>query len=584
MIALAGLALAGDLVGDVVGAEGGGVAEVIVVAYDLRLNYGDDTTGEGGNFRIAGLPAGRYRVRALAPDEDPHVDRFAGDTWDFCSSPLLTVEDTGDTSAGTVTLPLGGSLSGRVTDAAGAPVAGGYVVGVGASERTALVSRIVTTDDDGRYVVPGLDADPGEPEPYLLYFAPEGWPGQFLGPAYEEEDATALEVALGEPTAAPDAALLDGVSLAGTLTDDAGEPVAGAVVYAYASGQVLDTLSDADGAYVADGLPPGDALVWASADGLATTYWPGADRPTDDRVDANEEGLLVEGVDLAMPVESRLTLDFAGDGDLSEVSVLLYNTDYTVGRGGGLNADGVFRIDGLHDGDYTLYVFGDDGGFVRDWLRDDAGNIATVRVAGDTVVERTLSPGGRLEGRVVDDTGAPVYGAAVYAFATESDESSSTTTDHDGRWAIGGLFEGRWTVRASYVHYCPSDPGYVTKWWDDALVEEAAGYRDVDLGETVDGVDFTLPRDDDHDTMGDAWEAEHGLDPERDDAADDADGDGYTNVEEWLAGTDPTDVTVEEKCGCGGGKAAWLLPVALLQARRRRSAHTGAPRAIALRW
>ena len=49
-----------------------------------------------------------------------------------------------------------------------------------------------------------------------------------------------------------------------------------------------------------------------------------------------------------------------------------------------------------------------------------------------------------------------------------------------------------------------------------------------------------VPADADHDGMPDAWEKEHGLDPAQ--AADnrlDADGDGYTNVEEYLNGTNP---------------------------------------------
>ncbi len=50
--------------------------------------------------------------------------------------------------------------------------------------------------------------------------------------------------------------------------------------------------------------------------------------------------------------------------------------------------------------------------------------------------------------------------------------------------------------------------------------------------------------DQDADGMPDDWETEHGLDPgDPADADQDLDGDGFTNLEEFRAGTDPTDET-----------------------------------------
>ncbi|MBA7582573.1 hypothetical protein ES708_24504 [subsurface metagenome] len=47
-------------------------------------------------------------------------------------------------------------------------------------------------------------------------------------------------------------------------------------------------------------------------------------------------------------------------------------------------------------------------------------------------------------------------------------------------------------------------------------------------------------RDTDGNGMPDDWEIYYGLDPYRDDANEDPDGDGLTNLEEFLAGTDPS--------------------------------------------
>ncbi len=65
----------------------------------------------------------------------------------------------------------------------------------------------------------------------------------------------------------------------------------------------------------------------------------------------------------------------------------------------------------------------------------------------------------------------------------------------------------------------------------------------------VRALDPSIPPDSDHDGMSDEWEIHHGLDPLDDGTENqnmgsrgDPDGDGYSNAEEWLNGTDPRDV------------------------------------------
>lgn len=58
----------------------------------------------------------------------------------------------------------------------------------------------------------------------------------------------------------------------------------------------------------------------------------------------------------------------------------------------------------------------------------------------------------------------------------------------------------------------------------------------------ADGIPDVADPDDDNDSMPDAWEVAHGFNPlDPSDASQDADGDGFTNLEECQAGTDPND-------------------------------------------
>ena len=62
-----------------------------------------------------------------------------------------------------------------------------------------------------------------------------------------------------------------------------------------------------------------------------------------------------------------------------------------------------------------------------------------------------------------------------------------------------------------------------------------------DVGGYPDYASATPPADTDHDAMPDSWEKRHGFNPnDASDGPKDRDGDGYTNVEEFLNETDPT--------------------------------------------
>jgi hypothetical protein len=71
----------------------------------------------------------------------------------------------------------------------------------------------------------------------------------------------------------------------------------------------------------------------------------------------------------------------------------------------------------------------------------------------------------------------------------------------------------------------------------DAFPSDPNEWVDTDS----DGTGNNADTDDDGDGMPDNWEVQYGLNPLVNDALGDKDGDGYTNLQEYKAGTDPTD-------------------------------------------
>jgi hypothetical protein len=529
-----------------------------VYAYDLRLGYERDSTNVDGEYLIQGLPPGLYRLRAVPGDGHLQVARAWPEAWSFCEAELLLLEDEVHTGID-FALPDGALLRGSLVDGEGVPLAGAVITARGADATTTGLARQGVSDAEGAFAIPGLDVPVGDVALWTCEVELSGWPDQHLEGVYDDEEADIVEIAhraeqdLGVWTLAP------GVGAAGSVMGPDG-PVEGASVHVYASSQVVTVGSDEDGQYEAWAVPPGSMLTWASADGLATTYWPDSDRP-EGFLDVLEEGALQDGFDMTLPTQATLSGQLVSDADLGDATVLLYNDAHTVGRGAVVEPDGSFLIDKLHEGSYQLYIYAADEGHLDDWWRDERGEPAWIEVEGERAndVGLIVPPlGGWLEGAVTDQQGEPVHGAYVYASEESGEIVEVTSTDRDGRFAIPGLVAGSWMLEVRYVAYCGGDPGYVTSFWEGQVYEPRASWIELDEGQRIPGLDFALPQDDDHDQMADDWEEEYGLDTDRDDAYEDPDGDGYTNLDEYHLGTDPLAVWEDPTgpCGCRRGASS----------------------------
>lgn len=317
------------------------------------------------------------------------------------------------------------TLVGRVVrDDTGEPVAKAHVFlprGRWGIESTSW--RGTFTGEDGRFRMDGV-----APGRHLVFARAEG----MLGPA---RGTPALADA-GQTTEVAEIRL-EAASIVRGVVVEGGKPVAGARVAAVAADGIRGArtaVSQEDGSFALEEVPRGE---------LRFTAWPyDVVSPARFVVDrAEHDGVVLEVEPLGAIVGrvvhgqrgvggARVHVHGPNDGHLEPI-----RTD----------ADGRFEARGLRPGPWTLFgESGRDGRFGR--------APKTVQLArGETEdVTIDLAYGAAIEGRVVDQDGAPVAGVAVQFWHTGIDDAGVAVTSVDGSFRAATMTGGgqyRTTVR-----------------------------------------------------------------------------------------------------------------------------------------
>jgi hypothetical protein len=427
-----GVGLPGQISGQVTDAQGDPIPNIVA-----SLNGGVGVTrvgvtGVDGRYTITGLAAGDYWLQfgnyVDPADDTGYVSLFYGQT--SPSDPFGPVHvDAGATLTGIdIVLHPGGAISGTVTDAAGTPVAGVDVALDGAGENA-------LTDASGRYTLTNV-----EPGSYPLYFQPSedsdllhqnygGTPvprADFDSIPYQSTGYTPVQVTAGTTTGGIDTQLTTGGVITGTVTDNAGQPLAGITVNLAtpASGPAFEWLyeagsvtTDAAGHYRINRLAAGTYRVSFVGNGYDGQLYGGGQSYAAATPIEVAAGATVAGIDAEMRVTGAIS-GYVADLQGSPLAALVtaYGLDGATAGMSLTDSAGNYTIANLSPGPY-LVAF---SGFDAAWPTFDSQTPSGVaRVV--TVVGGQTTSG--VDGRRPDPPAAP---ALVPASSSRLDQFHGT--------------------------------------------------------------------------------------------------------------------------------------------------------------
>lgn len=265
------------LTGVVRSAAGGPVSGALVLLHpaDGGTASPHGTTGFDGTFRVSDAAPGDYLLEVSTWNDDLADGFYPGSTGrDDATVLTLAAGDCVDVDP--VTMPVGGTITGRLLAVDGTPTAGNVTV---TSDDGAYGSA--TAGPDGRFVVRGLAS--GD---YVVQASAFGGGIAVYHPGVPTRaDAETVRVALGEDTATGDLRIVAGGTLTGTAVKPDGSGFSSELYVTPVGGGYDDTLLRyvVDGAFTAGDVVPGRHILSVVAEsrgssGLydgVTTYYDG---------------------------------------------------------------------------------------------------------------------------------------------------------------------------------------------------------------------------------------------------------------------------------------------------------------------
>lgn len=412
-----------------------------------------------GQFSVTGLAPGSY---SLCFRPDSHTTGHSSTGYlPGCSRPQPSGHsDTGtpvSVLAGQMASslvedpPVGGALSGLVTDSAGNGLPNVLIYTFDPSTPD-FGPYVALTQQDGTYTVAGLAAGS-----YQVCFDTQGASGAsptgYLDECYVDQpphttSGTPVAVSLGQTSVGVDATLAVAGAITGRVTDPSSAPVTGVDIEAWASGasQLAGTgRSDNSGDYTVKGLPTGSyTLCLDGSPAISTTapygYTNSCSGLTVDVV-AGQPTTVNATVEKAGAVGGAVT---GGSGPVPGVWVTVSDSSGNQVNSTNTDGNGNYQITGLAPGQVTVcfdptYTAGGYQRTCHGAQADGSGTPVTVTAGQLRTADVQLSRGAPITGTITDASGAPISGVLVNAYGMSSYNGYYAQTDAAGSYTFSGV-------------------------------------------------------------------------------------------------------------------------------------------------
>jgi protocatechuate 3,4-dioxygenase beta subunit len=470
--------------------KGKGVQGINIILRQSDFNYNrrdgntfKAVTDDEGNYRIANVPRGEYRIFALAPAFVPETEADR--------ERLLIVGKSETVEHVDFTLVRGGVITGKVVDAEGRPAVEEAVYVLSAQDNKFVYPQYNSnTDDRGVYRLYGLRAGSyrvaaGRTDESFMHGAARAYKQTFYPSTNDPAEATIVEVSEGSETRDIDIVFsrtLTSYTVKGRVVDgDTGQPVpsAGFGITRYEQGNSASrgwgAVTNARGEFKIENITPGTYSISIAPPPDADwrvdeTRFEVVDHDVADLVfktirSGSISGVVVlEGVDEKAAREQlkRMTLTAYIDGQLAPARSSSVR----------LNADGSFQVRGLAGGNANFYLHSESGVRLDRVERD-----GVIQPRGMAIKEREHVKGVRLiaqlgnatlRGKIDVANGTLPADARFYVWAKRiGDEPGGMYSgmnvrpqvDERGQFVIAGLTPGNYELYAG-VFFTGAKVGY----------------------------------------------------------------------------------------------------------------------------